>query len=259
MKDKNVAGIFALFLGGFGLHRFYLGQPGRGIFYLMFCWFPLTWIIAIIEALFFFSMTPEEFNDRYNRQQESGQFQGKRTDFDRAKNTGERQVNRPASRQKGKKISYTDQRKIEELKQSGIKKYQSYDYEDAIKDFEKGLEINPNDIALHFNMACALSLNEKVIEALSHLDTAVKLGFNDFQKIREHDALAFVRIQQEYDAFEKNGFRLSPSMTGETPPPVETLEGDLLQQLNRLADLKDKGLLTREEFELQKKRLLGDG
>ncbi|HEX2573335.1 MAG TPA: TM2 domain-containing protein, partial [Polyangia bacterium] len=38
MKDKNTAAILAFTLGGIGVHRFYLGQTGMGIVYLLFCW-----------------------------------------------------------------------------------------------------------------------------------------------------------------------------------------------------------------------------
>ena len=36
MKDKNVAAILAFFLGGLGVHRFYLNQIGLGFVYLIF-------------------------------------------------------------------------------------------------------------------------------------------------------------------------------------------------------------------------------
>ena len=34
MKDKTTAAILAFFLGGFGVHKFYLGESGLGIIYL---------------------------------------------------------------------------------------------------------------------------------------------------------------------------------------------------------------------------------
>ena len=39
MSDKNrvAAGVLAILLGGIGAHKFYLGQSGQGILYLLFC------------------------------------------------------------------------------------------------------------------------------------------------------------------------------------------------------------------------------
>ena len=38
MKNKTTAALFAIFLGGIGVHKFYLGQAGSGIAHLLFCW-----------------------------------------------------------------------------------------------------------------------------------------------------------------------------------------------------------------------------
>ena len=65
------------------------------------------------------------------------------------------------------------------------------------EDFKKGLDIEPNDIALNFNIACAYSLTENKNLAFQHLAKAVNLGFNDYERILTHDDLAFVRIQND--------------------------------------------------------------
>jgi len=66
MKDKNVAAILAFFFGGIGVHKFYLGQIGSGIVYLMFCWTFIPSIIAFIEFIILAVMDRDEFNRRYN-------------------------------------------------------------------------------------------------------------------------------------------------------------------------------------------------
>jgi len=97
--------------------------------------------------------------------------------------------------------------KANPFKNSGIKKYKDYDLEGAIEDFSQGLSINPKDIALHFNIACAYSMTEVKDKAYYHLSKAVELGFKDFEKIKTKDDLAFVRIQPEFDEFEESGYK----------------------------------------------------
>jgi hypothetical protein len=63
-KNKVTAGMLAIFLGGLGIHRFYLGQ-WWGIFYLLFCWTFIPSIIALIEAITFFCTSDESWEEKY--------------------------------------------------------------------------------------------------------------------------------------------------------------------------------------------------
>ena len=92
----------------------------------------------------------------------------------------------------------------------------------------------------------------------------------EIKKLR-HDSLAYLRIQPSFPAFEKNHFRLASAAPAAPPnvedplvaeplPPLETkapVRDELLEQLQRLAALREKGLLTEVEFTTQKRRLLG--
>jgi len=64
-RSKVVAGILAIFLGGFGIHKFYLGRGGQGVLYLLFCWTFIPAIIALIEGIVYFAMSDEEFKRKY--------------------------------------------------------------------------------------------------------------------------------------------------------------------------------------------------
>ena len=64
-KSKIAAALFAFFLGGFGVHKFYLGQIGKGILYLLFCWTFIPSLISLIEAILYLTMSDEQFNIRY--------------------------------------------------------------------------------------------------------------------------------------------------------------------------------------------------
>jgi TM2 domain-containing membrane protein YozV len=49
-KDEVVGVLLALFLGTFGIHKFYLGQTGWGIFYLLLSWTGIPAILGFIEC-----------------------------------------------------------------------------------------------------------------------------------------------------------------------------------------------------------------
>lgn len=66
MRSKTTAVILAFFLGGFGIHRFYLGQTGLGIVYLLFSWTLIPCFIAFIDFIGFLCMSDEQFNRKYN-------------------------------------------------------------------------------------------------------------------------------------------------------------------------------------------------
>ena|SRR5690554_3589252 len=64
-KDKTLAALLALFGGIFGLHRFYLGQNGKGFIMILLSIFTLgvvTSIIGIIDFVAFLSMSQETFD-----------------------------------------------------------------------------------------------------------------------------------------------------------------------------------------------------
>jgi TM2 domain-containing membrane protein YozV len=253
MRNKTAAGLFALFFGWAGVHRFYLGQVGLGIVYFFLMFLFISPILSIIDAIVFFSMDEETFNRKYNtNQQLVPPIYNRRPGYPQAQTRqagqSQRKVRMPA-------LELQNPYKV-----TGIKKYKEFDLEGAIEDFNKGLEIQPNDISLHFNLACAYSLTEKVDKAYAHLDKAVALGFTDFEKIKTHDDLAYVRIQDRFDAFKDNGFRLELPPTDLKTEPAhqekETIQDDvLLSQLKRLAELRDRGLLSEQEFIIEKKKL----
>jgi len=65
VPNKLVAALLALFLGGIGIHKFYLHQPIQGILYILFCWTLIPAIIAFIEAIIYLCISESEFQRRY--------------------------------------------------------------------------------------------------------------------------------------------------------------------------------------------------
>jgi TM2 domain-containing membrane protein YozV len=64
-RNRLAAALFALFLGGFGVHKFYLGKVGMGIFYLLFCWTFIPLIASLIEGIVYLTMTDGDFAAKY--------------------------------------------------------------------------------------------------------------------------------------------------------------------------------------------------
>ncbi len=290
MKDKNLAAVLAFFGGQVGLHRFYLGQVGLGIVYFI----PFIGaMLGVIDAIAFLSMDQKTFDEKYNkaqynptqpgrertrqggrqltnrqriheqRQRERAQREQRRRDSQRATR---RPQNRRSSAPKGPSMQTKADGQAE--RQAGLRYFRDFEYDRAIIAFERALQKNPRDVASHFNIACSYSCEEEADKAFYHLDRAVALGFADFERVRTHDSLAFLRVQPNYLAFADNGFRLTADLSEEevvleNPIQEEALvelpeiNDDLLEQLQRLATLREKGLLTEGEFATQKKRLLG--
>lgn len=66
VKSKVAAGVLAIFLGGIGIHKFYLGKIGMGILYLLFCWTGIPAIVAFIEGIVYLCSNDENFQLKHH-------------------------------------------------------------------------------------------------------------------------------------------------------------------------------------------------
>jgi len=77
-KNKVAAGLLAIFLGGLGIHKFYLGFTGPGLVFLLVntIGFAVTWLmlfipnvvlglIAFVEGIIYLTKSDEEFEQLY--------------------------------------------------------------------------------------------------------------------------------------------------------------------------------------------------
>lgn len=65
-KSKTTAALLAIFLGGVGLHKFYLGNIGMGVLYLIFSPTLIPLIVGIVEGIQLLGMSEEAFAAKYN-------------------------------------------------------------------------------------------------------------------------------------------------------------------------------------------------
>lgn len=249
MKSRKTAALLALFLGSFGIHQFYLRRPGMGLLFILVNIFglrmmglPVALVMGIFNAIMLFLMSDETFNKRYNRDA-TQQLQSRREQM----NT--RTSPRSVTNQRRRKSQIN---KNNPFKLSGIKKMDEYDIRGAIDDFEKSLDIYPEDPEVHYQLARAYSLSEKADQAYQQLSLAVRYGFKDYEKIRKDEALAYLRIHKDFESFERAGYRVHAPLSSDVPANDETI----LVQLQRLAEMRKQGLITDQDFEVEKRRLM---
>ncbi|MFP4600945.1 MAG: NINE protein [Persicimonas sp.] len=68
MKSKGTAALLAFFLGGLGIHKFYLNQGGQGVLYLLFSWTLIPAFVALLETFVYLTMDDATFQQKYGSQ-----------------------------------------------------------------------------------------------------------------------------------------------------------------------------------------------
>lgn len=66
VKSKIAAGLLGIFLGGIGVHKFYMGKIGMGILYLLFCWTGIPAIVGFIEGVIYLCSNDENFQLKHH-------------------------------------------------------------------------------------------------------------------------------------------------------------------------------------------------
>jgi TM2 domain-containing membrane protein YozV len=66
IKNKIAAGLLGIFLGGIGIHKFYMGKIGMGILYLLFCWTGIPALIGFIEGIIYLCSNDENFQLKHH-------------------------------------------------------------------------------------------------------------------------------------------------------------------------------------------------
>jgi hypothetical protein len=108
-------------------------------------------------------------------------------------------------------------------------------------------------------MACCFSMLEEPEAAFYHLSNAVQFGFADLDRIHKHKGLAFIRSIDTFDNFVKNNYRIVEMLPAPEESLLDQLEKfnpEILDKIENLGDMMDQGILTKEEFEIEKQKIL---
>ena len=283
MRNRSIACIFALFLGGIGVHKFYLGKVGQGVFYAIFSMTFIPVFLGFIDFIRLATMSEDEFNRLYNdyipfttpkewqtkhryrnAKQDTVVFENRRNEPGRDKDSFSQK-----ERRKKRPMPLTANRAYKD----GVKLLEDYRYREALEQFERARKASGDHPEILFRMACCNAVLEQKAELLEHLLRAIKNGFKDFDRIRTTDALAYFRIQKEYEAIEVSGFVDWPAISeDETEAVVETVEktevpnveqsesvplstDELLFELKKLGEMRQNGVITEDEFLKRKQKL----
>ncbi|MGH7159904.1 MAG: TM2 domain-containing protein [Acetobacteraceae bacterium] len=65
-KSRVAAGLLAIFVGGLGVHKFYLGEVGLGVLYLLFSWTLIPALVGLIEGIYYLCMSDARFARRFH-------------------------------------------------------------------------------------------------------------------------------------------------------------------------------------------------
>jgi class 3 adenylate cyclase/TM2 domain-containing membrane protein YozV len=261
-KSKLVAGILAVLMGMWGVHRLYLGKRFQGIvnfaaffFALMviiegqFPWFMVALaILSVIEGVLLFVMPQNEFDAKYNGGSTLTRKEKKAQKIEEKKRQPEAAQTRKS---RGSLI----------IKDAFIA-YKAGNYDQSRKYFEDALQYDYNDPHTHFMLACCHSMAKDSKQAYFHLASAVDFGFQEFEEIYHNEALNWLRSQPDFDMFVKNGYRQVAYLNTAKPDLLETksyYDTTVLDRIADLGELLERGVISRDDFESQKKGLLGHG
>jgi TM2 domain-containing membrane protein YozV/type II secretory pathway pseudopilin PulG len=70
--NKTALVLLTFFLGGLGVHKFYLGKYVQGVFYLLFCWTFIPGLIALVEFFIYAFTSSETLDKRYSGTRKGG-------------------------------------------------------------------------------------------------------------------------------------------------------------------------------------------
>jgi class 3 adenylate cyclase/TM2 domain-containing membrane protein YozV len=258
-KSKNVAAILAFALGMFGVHRLYLGKRFLGIANLAAFFFAfailinegIPWllmglaIISAVDGILLSVMPQSEFDVKYNNSIPSGQQEKKsKKRFQKGKNSDPRETRKS----RGNLI----------IKDAFIA-FRSGDFTLSKKYFEDALQYDYNDPQTHFMLSCCHAMMKDAKQAYFHLASAVDFGFQEFEEIYHNEALAWLRAQPDFEAFVQNGYRQVAYLSTPQPDLLESksyYDATVLDRIADLGELLERGVITRQDFESQKKELL---
>lgn len=66
MRYRRIAaGLAGIFFGSFGTHKFLLGHPKTGLFYILTMWTGIPYLVGLVQGIYYICMSDEKFYEKY--------------------------------------------------------------------------------------------------------------------------------------------------------------------------------------------------
>ena len=135
----------------------------------------------------------------------------------------------------------------DKLLKLGMKSYHQGNYDAAIKIFDDAiLKFNTKPEA-YLRLGAVYAKQGKVDLAIKNVAKSKKLGVSSLELVSK-EPFDSIRNTQKWIDFVNNDYQISNGIKHQTLSTTD--------ELLKLGDLVEKGLLTKEEFEIEKKKLL---
>jgi len=135
--------------------------------------------------------------------------------------------------------------------------YEQFDYQGAAELYEDALDMDLSDGDSRVLAARCYSLLEDAEAAYRHLRRAVLLKANNLDIISKDEGFAWLRTQADYTRRRRAGYGpVEPIIETTAQPSLPPRQDNILERLEKLGELKERGLLDDDEFLREKKRLL---
>lgn len=135
------------------------------------------------------------------------------------------------------------------LIEEGDKLVKVQELNEAIQKYKSALTYSDKAPYTNFKLAKLFSLKQDTSKSLNHLAKAIQQGFKNFEEINHDKELTYLRSTKNYKQFLDNGYKM-------TIQPEVTKSLSRIEELEKLNALFEKGILTKDEFENEKKKIL---
>lgn len=145
-----------------------------------------------------------------------------------------------------------DTKFLEEKNKDILNYYENGQYKDVLAAIDDILEVEPNNCYALMNAARVYSLMGDKDNAFRYFSLSVSAKYPNPDEMIMNSDFLLLKKSLEYQDFIRYGYKLPTSLSLKS----KNTSISLADELKKLAELKESGILTEEEFQVQKQRLL---